>query len=161
MRFPPETFSGMLPEASLRTMADECEDLDAIFFMADLATYKIHPNDGSFADEWDNNLQRFRRFCKLPWYTEKDVILLFLNIDKLSMKPLNVHASSHKHENSHARTVDDIVKSFVSLNKDESREIHVIFADNDDKAKNLESLDGVMKLILSKKANLPRDSQAI
>lgn len=75
-------------------MADECDDLDAILFMVDLAVYTTYSTDGSLVDEWDNTLQRFRHFCKLPWYAEKDIILVFLNFDKFSKNSSKLHSPS-------------------------------------------------------------------
>ena len=146
------------PESILNNWADEFEDLDAIFFIADLAIYSTYSTNDSLWDDWNSTLHRFRRVCNFAWLAEKEIVLVLMNNDKLSNKRLNIHASGSKQEGNISKTIDDIIKRFVSLNDSPSRKIHVILADNDDRAKNLESLDGAVKQILSKKANWARDS---
>lgn len=135
-----------------RNWADEFEDLKAILFMADLAICKSHSTDGALVDEFDSTLQRFHRVYKLPWLAKKDIILIFLNIDKFSQKSPNVRTASNKQEETLSKTTDAIVNQFVSLNEVESRQIHVIIADKEESAKNLECLEGAVERILSKKA---------
>lgn len=133
-------------------MADECEKLDAVLVTVDLANYRTYSADRSPVDEWEDTLQNFRRICKLPWLAEKEIVLIFLNLDKLSNKRPSVHVSSHTSRDRHPWTANGIVQTFSSLNEDESREIHVIFADNEVRAKNLECFERAMERILSKKA---------
>ena len=140
------------PQASSRNMADECEILDAVLVTVDLAIYSTYSTDGSPVDEWEDTLQSFRRICKLPWLAEKEIVLIFLNLDKLSKKRLSVHVPSHKNRDRHPWTANEIVQTFLSLDEDDSREIHVIFADNEVRAKNLECFERAMERILSKKA---------
>lgn len=137
------------PEASVKNMADECEDLNAVLFIVDLAVYNTYSTDGSLEQDGDDTLERFRRHCKLPWLAEKDIILVFLNLKKLSNKALNVHTPRHRNRENHMRKADDIVERFVSLNKGDYRQIYVIFADNDNRAKNLDCLENAMKQIMS------------
>lgn len=148
----------MPSEISSRNMADECEALDAILFMADLATYGIDSADGSLVDEWNDPLLRFRRICKLPWLAEKDIILFFLNFEEFSRKPPNAPTPSHAHKDSHVTTADEITKMFVSSNEDESRKIHVFFIDDNVRAKNLEAFENTVERILSKRAMSARVS---
>ena len=133
-------------------MADECEDLDAILFMADLATYGTNSADGSLVDEWNDTLLRFRHICKLPWLAEKDIILFFLNLEELSRKLPNVFAPSHTHKDSHVRTADEIIEMFASCNEDESREIYMFSADDDVRSKNLGAFESLVEQILRKRA---------
>ena len=133
-------------------MVDECKNLDAIVFVADLAIHNAYSADGSVGDEWNKTLLRFRHICKLPWLARKDIVIIFLNVEELSRKSSNVHDPSRAHKNIQTRTADDIKKRFTSLDKNELREIHVIFAENEVRAKNLEALERVVKQILSKKA---------
>ena len=142
---------GIPSEASSRNMADECEDLHAILFVADLAIYGVISADGSPVDEWNDTLLRFRHICKLPWLAEKDIILFFLNWEELSRKPPNMPAPSHTHKDYHLNTTDEIIKLFVSYNEDESRKIYVFFADDNVKAKNLEAFEKIVEQILSKR----------
>lgn len=146
------------PDTSLRSWRQEFDGLDAIIFMADMAIYKTRSADGAVVDEMDHTLQDFRRVCKFGWLAERDIILFFLNVGEYSAKSSKAHGPRHKYGDHGRSTADDIVKRFVSLNEDESREIHVIFADNDERAKNLECLDGAVGRILSKKAIAARNS---
>lgn len=132
-------------------MADECEDLDAILFKVDLATYDTYSVGSSIADKWNDTLLRFRHICKLPWLAEKDIILFFLNLEELSCKPPNVPGASHTHRDSHVITLDEIIEMFASHNEDESREIYVFFADDNVRAKNLEAFKRLVEHILSKR----------
>ena len=133
--------------APLMNWPDELEGLDAMIFMVDLAVLNAH---GAFLDEFDT-LQRFRRVCNSIWLAEKDVILVLLNIDKLSNNSPIVSAHDYKEEESQAQVADTVVNRFLSLNQDESRKIHVIFADNDDSSKNLECFEGAVQQILERK----------
>ena len=142
LRFPRETPS--------KNMADECEDLDALLFMADLTVDNTYSADGSLVDEWADTLQRFRRFCTLPLLAEKDIIL-FLNTEKSSNKSSKLHSPSYKQEESHERSIDNFLES-IALNADESRKIYVMVADNDESDKNLAFLEAAVEVILSKKA---------
>ncbi|CAF9942098.1 hypothetical protein IMSHALPRED_003202 [Imshaugia aleurites] len=134
-------------DAPLMNWPDELEGLDAMIIMVDLAVFTAH---GAFLDEFDT-LQRFRRVCNSIWLAEKDVILVLLNIDKLSNKSPIVSAHDYKEEESQAQVADTVVNRFLSLNQDESRKIHVIFADNDDSSKNLECFEGAVQQILERK----------
>lgn len=138
-------------------MADECENLDAVLFMADCNTYFA---DSSLENEWDNTLQCFRRFCKLPWLAEKDIILVFLNIDKFPIEPLDGHVLRHSKPNDYAETATrgDIINRFCSLNEDDSREIYAICVENDTRAKNLDMFENAVQLILNKKTKSARES---
>lgn len=131
------------PHKPSKNMADECERLDAILFMADCSACFA---DGSLGGQLDDTLQGFRRFCKLPWLAGKDVILVLLNIDNFYQKLLECHSK----RNDYPETPQDMIDRFLSINEDESRKIHVILVDNDS-AKNLESLEGAVKHSLNKK----------
>lgn len=128
VRWVPHGASLKMPHEPSRNMADECENLDAVLFMADCNTYFA---DSSLENEWDNTLQRFRLFCKFPWLAEKDIILVFLNIDKFPIEPLDGHALRHSKQNNYAETATrgDIINRFCSLNEDDSREIYAICAE--------------------------------
>ena len=140
------------PQAPVRNMAYECETLDAVLFTVDLAICITYSTDGSTVDEWEDTLQNFRRICKLPWLAEKEIVLIFLNLDEFSNKRLSVHVPDHKHRARHPWTANELVQTFFSLHEDDSREIHVIFADDKVRGKNLECFERAMEQILSKKA---------
>ena len=133
-----------------RDLGYECEQLDAIFFMVDLAICNPGLADNSTTDEWEETLQRFVRICKSPWLVGKDVLLLFKNLEKLQRSVL---VPSFKGESVHP--VNAIIDKFSALNEDESRELYII-VDNKVRANNLYALDQVMKMIVRKKERSAR-----
>ena len=146
IKWTPHKASLWIPPADPpRDLGYECEQLDAIFFMVDLAICNPDLADSSTTDEWEETLQRFVRMCKSPWLVGKDFLLLFKNLEKLQRSVL---APSFKGEPVHP--VDAIIDRFSALNEDESREIYII-VDNKLRASNLEGLHQVMKSIMRKK----------
>ena len=131
-----------------RDLVYECEQLDAVFFMVDLAICNPDLADNSALDGWEETVQRFARSCKQPWIVGKDIVLVFLNVEELQP---SVPAPSFKGETAHKEKSNAIVEKFCSLNEDESREIYIIFANNKRRASNLEGLDEVMKIVMRKK----------
>lgn len=144
-------------KAASRSLTDQCEDLDAVLFVVDLDTSNTCSADGSVVEEWDDILLHFRRTCKFPWLAKKDIILILLNVKKLSCRSPDVQPSGPAHRDSHVRTADYIKNRFASLNEGKSREIHVIFAENEIHAKNLEIFQKIVKQILSKKSTAAGD----
>ena len=148
VKWTPHKASLWIPPADpSRDLGYECEQLDAISFMVDLAICNTDLVDNSTGDGWEETLQRFGRICKQPWLVGKDILLLFKNLEKLQPR---AHAPSFKDEPTRAGTVDAIVDKFRSLNEDDSREIYILF-DNKVGAGNLEGLHQVMKPIMRKK----------
>ena len=148
IKWTPHKASLWIPPADPpRDLAYECEQLDAIFFMVDLATYNSDLVDSSTMEGWDETVQRFVRICKQPWLVGKDVLVLFKNLEKLQ---LSAHAPSFKDEPTRAGTIHAIVDRFCSLNEDESREIYILL-ENKVRASNLEGLHQAMKSVMRKK----------
>lgn len=147
IKWTPHKASLWIPPADPpRDLGYECEQLDGIFFMVDLAICNPDLAENSTLDEWGETLDRFARICKQPWLVGKDVLLVLKNLEKLQP---SVHASSFKGESAHTGTVDAIVHRFCSLNEDESREIYILF-DNKVRASSLDCLHQMMKPIMRK-----------
>ena len=135
-------------EASLSHWTNALEGLQAILFIADLELHNDHLTYSLSLQDLDSTLERFRLVCEIHSFAQKDIILAFPNIKLLAGHlPISIYGCIIKEQT----TLKDIVDGFVSINNNKSREVHVIFTKDGNRAGSLDYFEIAMQLILKKK----------